>query len=396
MNKIFEHDKICLSDVIIGFYFLISFFEPYFIGVIGSVTRYYIFFVMVVAIYSEGLTIKKKRYLIMFIIWLAYKFFSLLWTSNYFVFHQHVITTVGMIGLLVALSSYTPSKGLIKLLLLLEWLGSFTIGVLAIFNSVPFLGQFNERMVLQLFGQTLDPNNEAAFLAVAVAISLYMIIIKNNNIIINGVVVLVNTYALLITGSRGGLLTLFGLLIAIVLISKRSVGFKISLLTGLAAALFVSWIWLKANLSSDIFMRLFDFSSYEGGSSRTDLWGMAFELLSENFNIIFGAGWGAYEGYNGMSGSLHNTFISMLCDVGIIGSCLFWGPIISTCKKMIQSDNILPVLLIITGFVPSFFLEAINKRFFWNVIFILFIYCNYVNQLQVNEIDKLEHENDNK
>ncbi len=395
MNKMFSADEhISTCDLLIAFYFFLSFFEPYFSGTIGSITRYYIFVVMIVAIYNQGFKIKKYRYIIMFLLWLAYKFFTLLWTTNYTVFNQHVVTTVGMIGLLVALSSYTSKKPLIKLILIAEWVGSFTIGVLAIFNSVPFLGRFHERMVLQLFGQTLDPNNEAAFLAVAVAISLYMITVEKKWVLINAAAVLVNTYALFMTGSRGGLVTLVCLFISLVFISKRNVSFKISLLIGAVILIMVTYFIAKSYLPRDIFNRLFTVSSYEGGSTRTDLWSVALDLIMQDLNFIFGAGWGAYLGYQGLTGTLHNTFISMLCDVGILGSFIFWQPIVSSCKKMISSQNILPVLLIITGFVPSFFIEAINKRFFWNAILFLFIFYNYVRENLIDydtgEIHKME------
>lgn len=379
MNRVFSSDeKIGICDLMIALYFFLSFFEPYFSGAIGSITRYYIFIVMMVVIYKNEFKIKKYRYVMMFAFWLVYKFFSLLWTSNYTVFNQHVVTTVGMIGFLVVLSSYTSTKALLKLILIAEWLGSFTIGVLAIFNSVPFLGRFNERMVLQLFGQTLDPNNEAAFLAIAVAISLYMVIVRKKNVLINSIVILINTYSSFITGSRGGLLTLGCLIISLVLIAKKNASFKITLLFATPIIIFISYYLAKMYLPKEIFYRLFTFSTYEGGSTRTDLWNVARDLIKENLNFFFGAGWGAYYGYQGIDGTLHNTFISMLCDVGVFGSLIFWQPIVSTCKKMINSQNSLPVMLIIAGLVPSFFIEAINKRFFWNSIFFLFLFYNYV------------------
>ena len=60
----------------------------------------------------------------------------------------------------------------------------------------------------------------------------------------------------------------------------------------------------------------------------------------------------------------------MLCDVGLVGTSFFLCVLGIIGYKSIKSKNVLAIALLVTGFVPSFFIGAINKRFFWNAIII--------------------------
>ena len=140
----------------------------------------------------------------------------------------------------------------------------------------------------------------------------------------------------------------------------------------------------KQFLPESIFARLFDFSrytsSYEGGGQRLLLWENAWELIWTDFNAIFGAGWGAYYGHNNMYNAVHNTYLSMWVDVGLIGLLLFFITIIIACSGLLKRKKILAVALLIAGFAPSLFIDAINKRFFWTPIILLFMIINNVQK----------------
>jgi hypothetical protein len=68
----------------------------------------------------------------------------------------------------------------------------------------------------------------------------------------------------------------------------------------------------------------------------------------------------------------------MLCDVGLIGSVVFFAPITYVSVKLLRERNMAPLMIFGAGMVPSIFIDAINKRFFWNaIIFLLICYYNY-------------------
>jgi O-antigen ligase len=227
----------------------------------------------------------------------------------------------------------------------------------------------------------MDPNNQSAFLLIGIAISLYYLFhIKAhgiNNLLLTGMII-INVYAVFMTGSRAGLLCV----IVIAVISSLLVG-KGKYLIPWKAVKYVTIVSLaglgvynlaKRFLFMETFTRVFDFSGYKGGSDRIDIWNNSIEIFKEN--PFFGGGWGSYWGYNGYYNVVHNTYISVLTDGGIIGFILLFTPIIYISVKSLKQRYILPFLILVSGLGPSFFIDAINKRFFWNSIIIAFVLMN--------------------
>ena len=136
-----------------------------------------------------------------------------------------------------------------------------------------------------------------------------------------------------------------------------------------------SLVILIGFLPEDILTRLFDFSDYVGGSNRDTIWNHGLQMLKDPLTLLFGAGWGSYKANGGFT-SLHNTFLSILCDTGILGLSLLFGPLIYVAVKLLKNRQPLPVALFVAAMAPSFFIEAINKRFFWNAIIYMLIAYN--------------------
>lgn len=360
--------------ILICGYFLISFFEPYLNGMLGSLTKYYIFLLMGILCVSHR-KLKIKSFHWCFLGWLIYKFVSALWSLNTYIFESHLLSQIGMVALLVVLTAIPLDRKTGDYIVNTMWIGSTAIGLLSLFMSHPYHGIVSARQVLYLFGQEADPNNQAAFLLVGLSVALYNLIVKKERYIFSVATIAINAYSLFLTGSRGGLIGLVCIVLALFIVASK--GMKLSRRLWLIAVMAIVGTALYSLairfLPEDIFLRLFSFDSYEGGSERDIIWKNGWKLLTSDLNFVFGAGWGAYYGYNGMYVAMHNTFLSMLCDVGIMGCLLFFVPIVTALLNLWKRKNILPILLLTSGFVPSFFIEAINKRFFWNVIIFLFI-----------------------
>lgn len=370
--------------VLIYVYFFLEFFEPYLNMVVGSYTKYYLILLILALVQYYGFKVKKDGIAISFFLWFIYKCITIIWCKNMYIPQLHFFTNLTAVILLYLLVMYPLDRVTLDGITKSLWLGSGAIGVLSLFFNAPFLGVSN-RIVLKLFGVTVDPNNDAAFLAVGIAISLYYVVSQNKGVtikLISIISILINTYALFLTGSRGGLLTEIAIIAVLALFYIQKGRHKLFFIIGLVLILFSLNYLIQNYLPTDIYYRLFEVSTYEGGSERTEIWGNAFELMrSDILFYLFGAGWGSYYGYNGYYVVMHNTFISMLCDTGIIGLLLFYSPIVKATKYLYKEKCILPLLLLVAGFVPSFFLEAINKRFFWNaVMFLLMFYEFHSNQ----------------
>lgn len=383
LNRILEDDiqdtslhRDRLFEVLVYIYFAITFFEPYLNGVLGSVTKYYIFAIMMYVLLKNKFCIRLYKFDKAFLIWLLYLFVSLLWTDNYHIFSINVLSQVGMVGLLIMLTMESYTLEFAENIAKVMWLSSFIISFLAMFFGQSYRGGSELRQVLVLFGQEADPNNQAAFALIGLSIALYFLIYENRYRIPAVITIAVNAISMFLTGSRGGLVSLVAITVFVILFnpSDAKLSSKIRKNVMVILAVVLVLFVLRHYIPEDIVDRLIGLESYAGGSERSNIWNNGLRLLSNDFNIIFGAGWGCYYGYNGYYTAMHNTYLAMLCDVGIMGVLLFFIPIFKKLAYTMREKKYLPVILILAGFCPSFFLDAINKRFFWNVVMFLFIY----------------------
>ena len=377
-NKLEKKDAFnaLVLNIFISLYFFITYFEPYLNNVLGSVIKYYMFVVIVVVlITSKHLTVHGYHYAI--IGWLFYKFLSLLWTTDYTTFKTHYVSHLGVVALLVCITALPEDENRNKWIQLSLWLGSFCIGVLSLFFSKDFEGEQTNRQVLELFGYQNDPNNQSAFLLFGVAISLYYLLYEKKHRLLHIAVIGINSYATLLTASRAGLLSLFVIAFGyiITLFDKEKFKTNYKRFFGLAILIIAASILIFTLLPKEVSERLFDFDGYEGGNNRDGLWGHGLSIIKNPLFFLLGSGWGAFVTGRGAL-SLHNTFLSTLCDVGLLGFMLLFGTTASAVIKSLKKKNVLPFAVFIAGMVPSFFIEAINKRFFWNAIMFVFIVYN--------------------
>ncbi|MGE7689366.1 O-antigen ligase family protein [Lysinibacillus sp. NPDC097214] len=359
---------------LIYIYIVISFYEAYINQLIGSYTKYYLLFIIVIY-FSSYSKIKLEKYHLLIISWLIFKFASILWGSYNSIGSSNVSTQllsqVGMVGFFLVMTIVKFEYSFVKKIIDISLYASVSMGFLSLFFSEAYLFAFESRQVLTLFGTQNDPNNMAAFFLVGISIALYYIIFEKEHIFRNCIFIVMNGFALSLTASRGGFVSLVVVIVLIVFVTnKRKLYFvdimkKIILIVMIIVSLFIV---LKQFLPVSIFDRLFSFDSYKGGSGREDLWTTAATLIEKK--PFFGWGWGGYES------GLHNTYLTMLCDVGIVGFSLFLLALFSICIRSIKFRMPLGIILLVTGLGPSFFIDAINKRFFWNALILAIMLLN--------------------
>lgn len=369
-----------IRNFFLSIYVFLSFFEYYTVMSWGSITKYYIFLLMFITIAtSRGLRLRPYHYIL--ILWLGYKFASLLWTSGYKIFETHALSQVGFIGLLICLTALEDNEPTLIVLRQSSWVCSFILGVLSLFFSYAYQGEAN-RQVLTIFKRQLDPNNIAAFLLIGISISMYYFMYEKENRILHIATIIINAYATLMTGSRAALLAIGVIVLGYILTMYNPKTYRKSYMriVPIVLIIIVAAIITFNFLPQDIADRLFIFEDYAGGNQRDVMWEYGLRIISDPLRLMVGAGWGAYQANGGYS-SLHNTFLSILCDVGIIGFCLLFIPIIYMIVKLLKNHDVLSFSMFIAGMVPSFFIEAINKRFFWNaILFVLVSYNCYLNR----------------
>lgn len=367
-------NKEIVFEITFSFLVFLSFFEVYLQAMIGQITRYYIIFLAIILLLFFK-KIKIRWYHGFYTAWFLFKLMSLFWTPNLFIARLHLFSHIGMTALLLIVTSLDIKEKSINFITAALWLFSNLYGVLSIFFSKPYLGAFNNRMVLNLGGLENDPNNQAAFLIIGIIISLHYIV-KHRIFLLNVIFIVLNTFSLFQTGSRGGLLALLISLIVFVIINinyKKNGAFKFILFVIIAViVLAIMFIILPEVIKTRLF--IFD----DGGSGRLEIWRNSINLLMKN-SFLFGAGWGADYGFNGVFSETHNTFISMAVDVGIVGVILFFGPIVVAILNLVKKKKSVYIPIIANTMVIAVFLGSINKRFFWLPIILLFLEYNSVN-----------------
>ena len=361
------------TSFLCSIYFFLSFYENYFNQLFGSMTKYLLLVIIgLVLLNNKGINLK-WQHAVMYL-WFLIQIASFFWTKNDTVMKQHFISQVGMLMFYLVMTSVRFDEKFITSILKTILYSSSSMGILALFFSEPYHGVVKTRQVLVLFGIGTDPNNMAVFYLFAISISLWLIIYEKKNIWINSLIFLINTFALGLTGSRGGIITFLAIILCFMILTDTSreklknVLFKILLFAFIIMVIYWGFFLI---LPEEIFERILTFDSYDSGSNRDILWRNTWSLFTEY--PFFGAGWGSYYGYNGFFNAVHNTYLAMLSDVGVIGFLLFFSPVLWTLKEAIIRKVPLAIIILVTGLIPSLFIDAINKRFFWNSIIIAFV-----------------------
>lgn len=372
---------ICL---IFSFYIFLSFFEVYIQQFLGPINRFYMLLMAGILLIISGFSLNLNVYNVSILLWFVFKCLSIAWSngSNSNEVSSHLASQIGIVLMTAVLSGINYNKRVLDWCIKSLLIYSFLYGILSLFFSRAYHGIFAGRQVLTLFGSQNDPNNNAAFLIFAVSLALYSIVYEHRNMILNTVIILINSYSIFLTGSRAGFLAIAFVVGVVILMypfrktrgERKRDNALLSILFILALG-FVLVFLSRDYLPAEIRDRLLAFDEYEEGSGRADKWENAMRLFSDS--PIFGKGWGGYvlEGSN--KGGVHNTFITSLCDGGLLGTILLIIPIIYIIVQAIKKHEILAVVVLTNGVFFALTLDAINKRFFWNSIYIAIMLLNY-------------------
>ncbi|EGS5729454.1 TPA: O-antigen ligase family protein [Clostridium perfringens] len=298
---------------------------------------------------------------------------------------NQLLGRVSIVILLVILTSIDYSLQCKKYIINSLYFSNAFMAMLFVIFPMFRMKLVESRYTFYMWGVYIDPNNIAAFLLVTFTIALYKLIIGEKNIWLNTVILIISCIAIFLTASRAAFLTILLLSIFLIIYNDEfklnNVG-KIIVRTVIAIILmYTFYLLLNKLLDSNILDRVLDFESYKGGSERSNIWQESINAICKR--PIFGYGWGSYinsSNYSILLG-IHNTFLVFLYEIGFVGCSFVVIGLMNIVYKAKKMKNILPVIILITGMIPSFFIDASNKRFFWNSIIISYILLTYKKDL---------------
>jgi O-antigen ligase len=185
--------------------------------------------------------------------------------------------------------------------------------------------------------------------------------------------------AMLMLGSRGALISaMAGTLFLLLFNNKYSRGSTTSFKT---LTIFKTLIIIAAvivivlpYIDADILQRLtLNRMEEDKGSDRLVIWGTA---ITEFFKApFFGIGLGSFQAIT--QKGVHNQFLIVLVETGIVGFVLFTGSLVLLLRKTLQNKLGLLAAILITTIVVIFFLDSYNKKFLWNAVLISIIILKY-------------------
>ena len=216
---------------------------------------------------------------------------------------------------------------------LLEWIWLF-VGVICIyvaFTSREVMSELEERTVIRVFGFEEDQNQFCSYFIMPVLICIKRITQKRKFSPIYIAMLLLIIYAILKTGSRGGLIGILLGAVVYILVGIKSLKAKIAIC--LAAVLFaVLVVTVVFPMLPESVRERYSVErvSEDKGSGRFEIWEYLLEYTFEKpERIIFGSGlWSSYEILENApktfhNGVAHNTFIQVFSDQGLLGFLLF-------------------------------------------------------------------------
>ena len=261
------------------------------------------------------------------------------------------------------------------------------IGALVLVTSMLYLaatGSFVE-LITRLVLFSSNPIQTARFMAVCTVLTGIMMTFNEKRKFIYGLVMLVFVVAILSTGSRGPVLSLFATLVTLGIIVggnlRKQVG--ILVLVGVLVVLTALFI-IPENLSAR-------FNVFAGGelvvtrkglvvfstiASRWSLWGNAIELWIRDIpHFLFGSGAGGYAALFPWRDFRypHNLFLEVISEFGIIGLVLFLSHAIIAVKDVVRhfrknysQPEVLWLGATLTVFFSAMFSGDINdNRLIW-------------------------------
>lgn len=316
------------------------------------------------------------------LIWSLYALISRLWApfpqSN-----SYVSILINMIVFTILLIQYPVTKREMSFI-------KFAIVIVGVILSLIILSgnqmvDINNisggRVTLTIGGLVADNNNLAASLCVPIICSFAFAYSKDVTFkqkILFYFFFAIMVFALLMTGSRGGLLALVAGVSVFLL--KANGGIKIrTVLLGAFLVVVLSFV-LQNYLSSALSSRFTLQSVIEsGGTGRIDIWKRALIIFSSSnvFQMLFGYGFGSFPDvlsrYSGWYVASHNDFIGVLLDLGILGLVLFlllWRKMISHCY---HGERYTELGILVAMLVSSMSMEMTIKKMFWLAIYLAFV-----------------------
>ena len=231
-----------------------------------------------------------------------------------------------------------------------------------------------DRFSIMNFGKIMDPNFLSALFILPTLILFYRLLHERKQ---RKVYLLFILFLLVIlaTGSRGGLLSV-GIGCLILLLKDSSWKKKITFIF-LSSIVLVALVVFEAEK-----LARYSVENLNDGSNalRFHLWGVAWDIFMSN--PIFGRGANSMLNLGMAYGArinimVHNTYLEILADYGILGFIFWMAPFILIFRESIKRKCVLVTSILISTYFCAFFISAQDSAFLWQNVILSYMILPY-------------------
>lgn len=326
----------------------------------------------------KGMRIYLDRYFVILLLYVFMLIVTILYSYDSSISIQRTISVGQNIAVILVLSMFSYNKKEIftikKAMVYSGWL---TLLLMHFYSDTSLM---EGRMTIAVNGAFQDPNYLCGFLIFSIVYYYEEFIQKKNKI--SFVKMCIFLVFVLLTGSRGGLLAIFGSILLYTFIWMKDNRIKLSSIIKLFSLILLISIFF--NITIDMLPesvgQRYD-TSYtvnDAGGSRVGIWENALNSYEQLpvFNKLFGTGAGTI-GYIFIHGGVsHNIWIESLLEIGIIGTCVLFTLYFLFFTKSYKSKEYVVSASFIGYMVMAMFLSLYSYKPIWNILLLIMILKN--------------------
>lgn len=264
----------------------------------------------------------------------------------------------------------------VSILIILSFIGGYVhIDPDEVFTETQFLGRYS----VGITGVYKNPNYLTSFANVAVFVLLYKLIYTKCSkkfLLFYISLVILFLISIVLTGTRMGLLTFFIVLFCLYG-AKMISNFKIYYLFIPVITIVLIFIFFSEEINELVELYL-GTRKMLSDDSREQAWGFAINKILDNFLLGCGSNsWDTLSVGTSYLPWLHNIFLELFLDQGLIGIILFLYTLFFGVNKINKVDKVFIVVLLLVTALPMFFQNGLIAVNFWRFMIINRIAVDY-------------------
>lgn len=324
--------------------------------------------------------IRKFDYRVLYVFfWVLYASITYFWALDITRFQSYYSIYINntLMFLLFSLIPFTKHEADILKKSMIFGVGALLLYMTFIPDAVVY-SDYQNRLTLNAGEEGLDQNYLAALMLISFGIVFYNLCNvkqKKTHKLLSIIFCVAIAYYILLTGSRSGLIAV--LLIALLSVNtswktRLSIGVPVIIL------LLVVFPLVEQHIPEELMERL-SLKALTGqeteSGTRLLIWEKAISSL-KGIESFFGYGTGASQTIignvlgNRKDMAIHNHYIAMLVEFGIVGFLLINIPIFKMIKDMLKKDKSIAIAFL-GILLMAFFVDVVTTKFFWSAMILL-------------------------